>query len=211
MNGAAVAPFGLRPVSAETHAARPAAGSADRIAEEPAKADEPSAASASTSVSAPTDFSKGEEPEVAAEEEIATPAEAVLSIAAPGDEPAPREAPAAYGFLAMEQASEPVVAKPAHASGPSEALLDAVVDLVHNEPAALSVFTSGSAFIHGVGPEGIETDKPHAPRKLDGAAAELLRPMLRQWLADNMPRIVEEALRSELKSSLSATKTPDEA
>ncbi len=25
--------------------------------------------------------------------------------------------------------------------------------------------------------------------------------MLRQWLADNMPRIVEEALRSELMSS----------
>ncbi|HWK34393.1 MAG TPA: DUF2497 domain-containing protein [Hyphomicrobium sp.] len=37
-----------------------------------------------------------------------------------------------------------------------------------------------------------------APPKLDRAAAELLRPMLRQWLADNMPRIVEEALRSEL-------------
>jgi len=34
--------------------------------------------------------------------------------------------------------------------------------------------------------------------ELDGAAAELLRPMLRQWLADNMPRIVEAALRSEL-------------
>jgi cell pole-organizing protein PopZ len=33
---------------------------------------------------------------------------------------------------------------------------------------------------------------------MDRAAAELLRPMLRQWLADNMPRIVEDALRSEL-------------
>jgi cell pole-organizing protein PopZ len=33
---------------------------------------------------------------------------------------------------------------------------------------------------------------------MDGAAAELLRPMLRQWLAENMPRIVEDALRSEM-------------
>ena len=33
---------------------------------------------------------------------------------------------------------------------------------------------------------------------MDRAAAELLRPMLRQWLAENMPRIVEDALRSEL-------------
>jgi cell pole-organizing protein PopZ len=48
-------------------------------------------------------------------------------------------------------------------------------------------------------------------RKLDRAAAELLRPMLRQWLADNMPRIVEEALRSELTSSVSPAKAPDEA
>ena len=39
-----------------------------------------------------------------------------------------------------------------------------------------------------------------APPKMDRAAAELLRPMLRQWLAENMPRIVEEALRSELTS-----------
>lgn len=33
---------------------------------------------------------------------------------------------------------------------------------------------------------------------LPDAAAELLRPVLRQWLADNMPRIVERALHMEL-------------
>lgn len=33
-------------------------------------------------------------------------------------------------------------------------------------------------------------------------AAELLRPMLRQWLADNMPRIVEKALHMELADNL---------
>lgn len=32
---------------------------------------------------------------------------------------------------------------------------------------------------------------------LEDAAAQLMRPILKQWLTDNMPRIVEKALRSE--------------
>ena len=84
--------------------------------------------------------------------------------------------------------------------GPSEELLDAVVDLVQNEPTAMSVLTSGSQFIHGTG--GSHKAEASSPTsKLDGTAAELIRPMLRQWLAENMPHIVEEALRSELKST----------
>ena len=100
-------------------------------------------------------------------------------------------------------------------SAPAEALLDAVVDLVQQQPGALSVFTSGASFIGGVSAKkavadaiasvsankadrGEASSVPGAPPKMDRAAAELLRPMLRQWLADNMPRIVEDALRSEL-------------
>jgi cell pole-organizing protein PopZ len=99
------------------------------------------------------------------------------------------------------------------ASAQAEALLDAVVDMVQQQPDSLSVFTSGASFIGGIaGKKHSElvaaataakqkaeaTAAPGAPAKLDGAAAELLRPMLRQWLADNMPRIVEDALRSEI-------------
>jgi cell pole-organizing protein PopZ len=101
------------------------------------------------------------------------------------------------------------------AGAPSEALVDAMVELVTKEPSSLSVFTSGMAFIKGVSDKGIGVEKSVAAHKkgestlpapeaddsvpeLDGAAAELLRPMLRQWLAENMPRIVEAALRSEL-------------
>lgn len=40
---------------------------------------------------------------------------------------------------------------------------------------------------------------------LDDTAAELLRPMLRQWLDDNMPRIVERALRIELTQAVTIT------
>ena len=38
-------------------------------------------------------------------------------------------------------------------------------------------------------------------RTMEDTVAELLRPMLRQWLDANMPRIVEKALRVELAES----------
>jgi cell pole-organizing protein PopZ len=81
--------------------------------------------------------------------------------------------------------------------------------MVKNKPSSLSVFTSGNNFIHGVaGGEGSAIQSTQ-PRKLDTAASELLRPMLRQWLSENMPRIVEEALRSELDSSQKRGEDPD--
>ncbi len=120
-------------------------------------------------------------------------------------EPRPsREVPPPSGT-----APSPVTAKKA----PSDALVDAVVALVHREPDTLSVFTSGSAFIHGVTEEEEPVHKPgpNTAPKLDRSAAELLRPMLRQWLSDNMPRIVEDALRSELMSSEPEPKDSDKA
>jgi len=39
-------------------------------------------------------------------------------------------------------------------------------------------------------------------RTLDDTIIELLRPMIRQWLDENMPRMVEKALRIELAASL---------
>ena len=126
-------------------------------------------------------------------------------------EPAPAE-------VVKAALSEPPLS-PAPA-GPSEELVDAMVELVRREPSSLSVFTSGAAFIGGVSEKGVGVEKSVAAHKkgqstvpapqasqaddsvpeLDGAAAELLRPMLRQWLAENMPRIVEAALRSEITS-----------
>lgn len=41
-------------------------------------------------------------------------------------------------------------------------------------------------------------------RTLDDTIIELLRPMIRQWLDDNMPRMVEKALRIEMAASLQA-------
>jgi hypothetical protein len=43
---------------------------------------------------------------------------------------------------------------------------------------------------------------------VEDATADLLRPMLRQWLAENMPRMVEKALHIELAASVKSGKKP---
>lgn len=63
-----------------------------------------------------------------------------------------------------------------------------------------SVCSEASAFIHGVGAQkAAASSKPPAPggHTMDDAVSELLRPLLRQWLDENMPRIVEAALKGE--------------
>jgi len=136
--------------------------------------------------------------------------------------PAPTPAEPATSVAAAET-TNPSEAVSAH----TEALLDAVVDMVQQQPETLSVFTSGASFIGGIGAKkavanaiasasaSVSADKADAssvpggaPPKMDRAAAELLRPMLRQWLAENMPRIVEDALRSELTDTQGDGKGP---
>ena len=56
----------------------------------------------------------------------------------------------------------------------------------------------------------VATGTPDEPtRTMEDTVAELLRPMLRQWLDTNMPRVVEKALRVELAAS--AKLKPDSA
>jgi hypothetical protein len=43
---------------------------------------------------------------------------------------------------------------------------------------------------------------------IEDTTADLLRPMLRQWLADNMPRMVEKALHIEIAESVKGPKKP---
>jgi hypothetical protein len=44
------------------------------------------------------------------------------------------------------------------------------------------------------------------PSQIEDSTADLLRPMLRQWLAENMPRMVEKALHIEVAESVKSTK-----
>jgi cell pole-organizing protein PopZ len=39
-------------------------------------------------------------------------------------------------------------------------------------------------------------------RPMEDAVADLLRPLLKTWLAENMPKIVERALRREMSERL---------
>lgn len=57
-------------------------------------------------------------------------------------------------------------------------------------------------------PEGTAAVDAGKTTSLEDTVAELLRPMLRQWLADNMPRIVEKALRIEVAESVRLTSRP---
>jgi cell pole-organizing protein PopZ len=239
LNGSTVAPFGLRPLpgsipSARADGASPAKD--DGRPDEPSRAAEPSLEDVAKGTRPATglfdtpkpfsgepnfDFLGGSPEETPVEDESA---DRLPEIDSADDVPGARSddgdplAAVALGAVDLAEGESGKLQ-----GGPSEALLDAVVDMVHSEPSSLSVFTSGSAFINGVGtkaiidekpeitPDTTPDDKPKDPRKLDRAAAELLRPMLRQWLAENMPRIVEEALRSELDSTTGKGKDPDEA
>lgn len=56
----------------------------------------------------------------------------------------------------------------------------------------------------GLAPAGHEANSERSA--LPDSTAELLRPMLRQWLADNMPRMVEQALHMELAENVTSGK-----
>ena len=66
-------------------------------------------------------------------------------------------------------------------------------------PAALPADASQSTVTAVASPYPASAAEP--TRTMEDTVAELLRPMLRQWLDTNMPRVVEKALRVELAAS----------
>lgn len=69
-------------------------------------------------------------------------------------------------------------------------------------PPLPSVIASPPAVVAAPAPQA------EATGSIEDATADLLRPMLRQWLADNMPRMVEKALHIEIAESVKAPKKP---
>jgi hypothetical protein len=65
---------------------------------------------------------------------------------------------------------------------------------------------SDAARPHPASPTQATPDLPAVPDTLDDRMAELLRPMLRQWLDTNLPRIVEKALRVELAAGVASSR-----
>lgn len=89
---------------------------------------------------------------------------------------------------------------PAPSASPASAPAPAVAADGRNAEtaAAISILAAPVAVPAKASPASPE---PEAPRSMEDTVAELLRPMLRQWLDNNMPRIVERALRVELAAS----------
>jgi len=226
VNGAGVSALAVRPMPGPAQGARlgaPPREATSKLSTEPEKAD---ARPAAVGNDKPKEQRAEAPPAPRAEKgaAAATPAAATESgyashaakpvageRSAPQPPPATGAKPVAGEGQPSPPSAEKASARPPLSGGPSEELIDAVVELVHKQPHSLSVFTSGSDFIHGVGEHDAAADEPGAASELDHSAAELLRPMLRQWLAQNMPRIVEEALRCELQSSQAAGEDSDKA
>ena len=112
---------------------------------------------------------------VAAESVLDHPAADIVAI----EEPAPIEAPA------MMQ--EMVIAAPIAESMRASASL----------PSPFHALQSSA--LHS---SGMQSAAMPGSRSMEDTVAELLRPMLRNWLAENMPKIVERALRKEIDDSL---------
>ncbi|MCB1527018.1 MAG: DUF2497 domain-containing protein [Hyphomicrobiaceae bacterium] len=88
-------------------------------------------------------------------------------------------------------------AAPAHAAAASEQtqMQGTVPQLAQVQGLAATLGASGGANGAGV-------------RTVEDIVADLLRPMLRDWLAQNMPRMVEKALRIELAEGLKTINPP---
>lgn len=114
-------------------------------------------------------------------------------------------APAVQAF--PEPFSTPVV-KPSWAKISGDVTVPAV-------PASVDVKVPAAALpVEAVMPPGsaVETAQPsQAVRSMEDTVADLLRPMLRHWIQENMPRIVERALAREMSEQNSiARKTAAE-
>ena len=149
-------------------------------------------------------------PSAIALSEAAAPVETPLSVAEEVANPvAADQSPAAHqGALAAEYLAE----------------IEAMTPEVEAEVAADSRdIGQDSAMYHGVQSDAASTpftsafahqqvapySAPNAPeRSMEDTVAELLRPMLKNWLAENMPKIVERALRREIEESFALEHKP---
>lgn len=80
---------------------------------------------------------------------------------------------------------EPAYEAPSYAEAPSE-------DVLVSPPAATSAASAFASLSQSIA-------MPRDGRTLEDVVRELLRPLLKQWLDENLPRIVEGAVQSEVE------------
>ncbi|HRN88577.1 DUF2497 domain-containing protein [Hyphomicrobium sp.] len=126
-----------------------------------------------------------------------------MKMSAPAASPVPTPAPAAVAETPLPVspvAFTPVASFEPEAVPPVMAHVEEILEDVPAPqviampppPLPVSAVPAGDA-IEGVG-------------SIEDTTADLLRPMLRQWLADNMPRMVEKALHIEIAESVKPLK-----
>lgn len=193
---------GLAAVSVKANLDSPAESSPAAVAAElPAPAESAPAVAAAEEAPAPaaievvavvSDAPTDPEPEVPLSDQVDVTAS--LSASAQADPepslPAVVEAPAVEPEQPVAESHDavpPVVSDPP--PQPAQAAYAAV--MAPAAPALAAEAADPSSNAAGTGAED-------ASSNLDDTMADLLRPMLRQWLDENMPRIVERALRVEM-------------
>lgn len=132
----------------------------------------------------------------------AAPSDAHVEAPVAALEPAPRETEKVRDILPLAPAPHTADAEPAAAAS-AVSPLPGLQALMRSQAQAEYL----SAPAAGYAPAVIEPAAsvlPPVQRTAEDALAELLRPMLRTWLAENMPKIVERALRQELAGQISA-------
>lgn len=123
--------------------------------------------------------------------EQATPPAPVPSYAAsiPTAEPASSRAPSVQ--LPATAGSGPVSALNALAAG-------LAASNAHSTPAVPSATASAVVPVAAPPEPAVQSVSNHAVRTLEDTVADMVKPMLQRWIDDNMPRIIEKALRNEV-------------
>lgn len=116
---------------------------------------------------------------------------------APVPEPVGRFIPANAGVAPAKSVDrdvlEVVAPQRSQAESPPIEVVRVAPEVEPQEQAASSPSTSTAITVHHANGD---------MRTMEETVAELLRPMLKTWLAENMPRIVERALRRELSEQM---------
>ncbi|HEX7072419.1 MAG TPA: DUF2497 domain-containing protein [Hyphomicrobiaceae bacterium] len=168
----------------------------DRRADEGHGLMAPGAGSAGAKHGSPAPMARSPEPAPDRPIHPQTPARAPIAEAERKPEERQRPAPtAADGLVRQEKAVPAPSADHPGGEGPQrEKLAEGAKTVAQNASPA-----SGNAQLApSQAPQAVQ---PAAARTLEDTVADLLRPLLREWLDANMPRIVEKALRVELAAS----------
>ena len=133
----------------------------------------------------------GTEPEGLAEDEmVLTEAETEETMFLEEPEMAPE--PELGDEVASETESEPFWPPQDYAMGEAE---PAPAAEIFEAPVEVTTEVATEAF--AVGTNGVASEDTSGPKSLEDSIKEMLRPMLREWLDENMPRMIREELDSD--------------